>query len=267
MAMITVSSRYGDTTFESNHPSQQALFDRLNTLVSRQEIVNDHAVRLVQGWKRYGSWKPYHEGWAAFHVAKHDHPERFQQGNRDPQVTGLYPIVEHLTSSSLKNPCIILTVSQQEIGEQTIALKVCGPRSKRAGCISVAESPRFGEGAFYGYIDTDGNFEPRHGTPDLVTETLQRVAEDPPRVISEIGRQSGLCCYCNHPLTQVQSKIAGAGKTCCQNYGIDYPNAARTREILATNSEWLDGATDADRWLPKSDNSPRPLLDAVIEDD
>ena len=263
MPTFTVKSRIGETTFESNHPSQQALFNRLNTLISRKEIAGNYPTRLISGYLHYG-WKPHHEAWAALYVAQHDHPERFQKGNRAP-VTGLQPIVEHLTKSNLKNPCVVLTVSNKEITEQTIALKVCGPRSKRAGCIGVAQSPRYGEGAFYGYIDLHGNFEPRHNTPDLVGTTLQRVAKNPPHVISEIGRQSGLCCYCNHPLTQVQSKIAGAGRTCCQNYGINYPNASETRQILATNQEWLDGATDADRWSPKT-NAPRPLLDSIIED-
>jgi hypothetical protein len=46
----------------------------------------------------------------------------------------------------------------------------------------------------------------------------------------------------------VQSKIAGCGKTCASNYGVDYPNAAQTRERLTENLDFLVGATDADRW-------------------
>ena len=66
--------------------------------------------------------------------------------------------------------------------------------------------------------------------------------------ISEIGKESGRCCYCFSELTQVQSKIAGAGKTCSANYRAWYPNAAETREFVEQNPEILDGATDADRW-------------------
>ena len=254
MAQFTVTSRHGDCKFESNHPNVKALWTRLNVLISREEIVNDHAIRLRDGYIKFGGWKDYHEAWAAFHVAKHDHPDRFLGGNRVLQ--GLASIVQHLIGCKLKNPCITLL---QE--GQTVAIKVCGSRSKFPGSLSIAQSPKYGEGAFYGYINPTGTFEPRPNTPDAVVKILQRVAEDPARVISDIGRQSGLCCYCNHPLTQVQSKIAGAGKTCCQNYGIEWPNASRTRTILLDCPEFLVGASDEDRWV----GTPRPLLDAVME--
>jgi hypothetical protein len=118
---------------------------------------------------------------------------------------------------------------------------------KRPGTVAVSESSRFREGDFYGYIDDD-TFEPRRSANSDVISILQRVAVDPPRIISEIGRQSGRCCYCPAKLTQVQSKIAGCGKTCASNYGVDYPNAAQTRERLTENLDFLVGATDADRW-------------------
>ncbi len=57
MAQFTISSRYGTTTFESNHTDQHQLYNRLKTLVSKQEIVNTHATRLVHGFQRFGSWK------------------------------------------------------------------------------------------------------------------------------------------------------------------------------------------------------------------
>jgi len=242
---MTVSSRYGDTTFESDYTDAPTLYDRLNALISRKEIASTHAVSLCEGYRKYGGWKDYHMGWAAFHVTKHDHPERFQVGNRPQTVTGLGKLHDHLTAATahLKKPCVILTV-----GAITIVLKVCGSRSKKAGCLSVASSPKFGEGMFFGYIDPNGSFEPRQAATQGVIELLQFVASDPARLISEIGRESGLCCYCNAPLTQAQSKIAGAGKTCAKNYNVPWPNAARTREIVADCPEYLTGATDADRW-------------------
>lgn len=250
MAEFTIKSRLGETTFESNHPNQQALYERLCQLVSKQEIVNDHADRLIAGYRRYRSWKDYHEAWAAFHVAKVDHPERFQQGNRTQvqAVTGMQSIVDHIKGASthLKQPVIVLEV-ETGTDVQTVVLKY-NTRGKNPGSVGVSQSTRFGEGQFYGYIIGD-SFEPRSSCGGTeVVSILQRVASDPPRVISEIGRQSGRCCYCPAKLSQVQSKIAGCGKTCADNYGVDYPNAARTREILDHNADFLVGATDADRW-------------------
>jgi len=243
MAQFTISSRYGTTTFESNHTDQHQLYNRLKTLVSKQEIVNTHATRLVHGFQRFGSWKDYHEAWAAWHVAKHDHPERFSK-QEIAHVTGMHTILDHLKSAtgSLKRPVVTL-----EVEDQTVVLKL-NTSGRRPGTIAVSESTRFGEGAFYGYIDGD-SFEPRGTcTSTTVVEILQRVATNPPLVISEIGRQSGKCCYCPAALTQAQSKIAGCGKTFASNYSVDYPNAARTREVLDENPEFLVGATDADRW-------------------
>ena len=90
----TIKSRFGETTFESNHPNQKALHARLTTLVSSKEIASEHANSLIAGYLRYGSWKKYHENWAAFYVAKVDHPERFQQGNRTQPapITGMQPL-------------------------------------------------------------------------------------------------------------------------------------------------------------------------------
>lgn len=247
MAEFTIKSRYGENTFESNHTSQRQLYDRLRVLISRKEIANEHATRLVAGFVKYGSWKDYHEAWAAFHVAKVDHPERFSK-QEIAHVTGMQTIVTHLQTATqtLKRPVIVLEVGD-EPNVQVVVLKL-NTGGQRPGTVAVSQSSRFREGAFYGYIDAD-TFEPRpacNGTD--VVAILQRVAVDPPRVISEIGRQSGRCCYCPAKLTQVQSKIAGCGKTCADNYGIDYPNAARTRQVLAENADYLVGATDADRW-------------------
>ena len=262
MSEYTVKSRFGETTFESNHPSQKALYDRLKDLVSRKEIASPHATLLVTGFQRFGSWKDYHEEWAAFHVAKHDHPNRFQKGNRPRasvpgpngfqpgnRIPGLGSILDHLVNASktLKRPTI-----QLEVEDQTVVLKL-NTSGNRPGTVAVSQSSRFQQGAFYGYIGLDGVFEPRNAADGTtVVQILQRVAINPSVVISEIGRQSGRCCYCPAKLTQVQSKVAGCGRTCADNYDVDYPNAARTREVLLRNPAYLVGASDADRWSQAS---------------
>ena len=252
MAEYTVKSRFGETKFESNHTDQRQLYDRLKALISNKEIVNDHADRLIAGFVRYGSWKDYHENWAAFYVAKHDHPDRFQPGNR-PNVPGMFALVAHITQAqrTLRQPTISLEIGPKPDANTegfTLVIKLC-TRGRRPGCLSVASSNRYSDrGTFYGYITEIGEFEPRLISSQVIVDTLLHVASDPARVISEIGRQSGRCCYCPAKLTQVQSKIAGCGKTCAANYDVDYPNAARTRSILSENTDYLVGATDSDRW-------------------
>ena len=106
----------------------------------------------------------------------------------------------------------------------------------------------FGEGRFYGYINEAGELERYGACGNDVIDLLNRIACDPAREISAIGRESGLCCYCSAGLTQVQSKIAGCGKTCADKYGVWYPNAKETREYLPEHPAVLVGATDANKW-------------------
>ena len=249
MAKFTVKSRFSNAVvFESNHRNQRALYDRLEVLVSRKEIASTHATDLLNWYASRGSWAERHEAWAAFYVAKRDHPDRFS--NREiAHVTGMQAIMTHMRTASgtLRRPTITLEVGA-EPNMQTVVLKL-NTAGARPGTIGVSQSSRFKEGSFYGYIDAD-KFEPRHSCNGTdVVAILQRVARDPATVISEIGRQSGRCCYCPAQLTQVQSKIAGCGKTCADHYDALYPNVAQTREILSENPDYLVGATDADRWM------------------
>lgn len=235
---FTVSSRLGKVTFVSNHPNKPALFGRLKELTSSGRVSGPHALRLVDGYERFGGWKRSHETWAAFYVAKHDHPDRFQAGNRGSVRQGFQAITDHVANAAkfLQRPSITL-----EAGGVTVCL-----RWTRKKSLSVSDSPSFG-GIFYGYINGD-EWDCRRNYDVKVEALLRRVAVDPSRVISEIGRASGKCCYCPARLTQVQSKIAGCGKVCARNYGVRWPDAAETRSVLLDAPEFLEGASDADRW-------------------
>ena len=119
--------------------------------------------------------------------------------------------------------------------------------------MSVASDHRYGHGDFYGWIDTDGNMFPTmtsKGMPDAVKDILRRVGQDPATVISQIGKESGRCCYCFAELSQVGSKIAGAGKTCATNYGAEYPKAAEIRQHILDHPGVLEGSSDRDKWEP-----------------
>lgn len=171
-----------------------------------------------------------------------------------PAVTlGLIAIVEHLQKCAssrdaggkgLLNPKVMV-----KVGDQKIVMKLCGKRSAHAGQVSVSSEAAFGSGDFYGFIDTTGRLEHRRRTTQSIIDILVRIAVDPATVISQLGRESGTCCYCFMPLTVVQSRIAGCGSRCGESYGVWYPNASETRQYLAEHPSVLEGATDADRWM------------------
>lgn len=239
MTTFTVQPRgQQPTTFESSH-SDSEIAEKLAELTH-----SNFAQDLAASYRHYGSFTDRQRPWA--HKLVHDAENR-KQPSKFPGFDSIYQHLHNCRKSredggaGLLKPLIVL-----QVGEQTIALKYTISGRNR-GKVSVAQSHRYGEGRFYGWIDADGYFEDRAGN-DAVLSILERVAADPTRVISEIGRETGLCCYCLAPLSQVQSKIAGCGKRCSENYHVHYPNAAETREHIADHPEVLVGASDADRW-------------------
>lgn len=216
---------------------------------------NNFARSLYEGARRYGKYTARQVPW--LHVLLAQHEGRPTDPNQPapgaPAMTGLQSIHAHLADcrkrredggKGLKNPMVGL-----QVGEQQVVLKLAGPNSRNAGKVSVASDHRYGRGKFYGWIDDQGNMDAKYSVPQEVQDILNRVAQEPVRVISEIGKESGRCCYCFAKLTTVQSKIAGCGKRCSDNYGVEYPNAARTREVLRDHPELLEGSSDADRWF------------------
>jgi hypothetical protein len=241
--------------FESPYSDVEAAveFRRLMEANTPTLSNNNFAASLFDGARRRGSYTPNQIPWVHVLLAQHEGRNTTPNATSGPALTGLSLIHEHLAGcrerrdnggKGLKNPLIRLTV-----GDTNVCLKLTGGGSRNPNCVSVSESHRFGEGKFYGFINAQGELNSKYGVPQEVQDILTRVAQDPARVISEIGKESGRCCYCYAELTTVQSKIAGCGGTCARNYGVDYPNAARTREFLRDNPEILEGSSDAERWI------------------
>ena len=209
---------------------------------------NKFAADLYAGAKKYGKYTDRQIPW--LHVLIANHENRPTRPAVAP-VTGLKSIHSHLANcrksredggKGLLHPQVGLRVDGQ-----TVVLKLAGAKSKHNGKVSVASDHRFGQGTFYGYIDEDGNFDTRRPV-QAVNDILNRVAVDPARVISEIGKESGRCCYCFAELTTVQSKIAGCGKTCADNYGVNYPRANDVRHFIDRDASVLEGASDREKW-------------------
>jgi hypothetical protein len=209
---------------------------------------------LATAYNRYRSWTDRQRPWA--HKLVLDHQNR---NKPKPTLTGFLNIYQHLQNcrkrrdeggTGLLKPMVAIGNGDPQIlhGVQFV-MKWTGPRSKRPNHIAVSECAGYGQGKFYGYIDEQGQFEQYSACPDLVVQYLRRIAQDPAREISALGRESGLCCYCRSGLTQVQSKIAGCGSTCARKYDVWYPNAAETRDFIQETPQVLTGASDADRWI------------------
>ena len=209
---------------------------------------NKFADSLYNGAKRHGSYTERQIPWLHVIIANH---EGRPTGPEVTPTTGLETIQAHLANcrksredggKGLLHPQVRL-----QVGEQTVVLKLAGAKSKHNGKVSVASDHRFGEGMFYGFIDKNGYFDTRRPV-QAVNEILNRVAVDPARIISEIGKESGHCCYCFAELTTVQSKIAGCGKTCADNYGVNYPRANDVRHFIDRDASVLEGASDREKW-------------------
>jgi len=236
--------------FESGFENDHAAYTALQRAVTDKKTRGDFAPSLCQSYVKYGSWTERQRPWA--HKLAMEATQGPQERKPAPKFPGYGKIVDHLREcrerrqaggKGLLYPTVHLTV-----GETTVVLKLCGLKSKRKGSVSVASSHRYGEGKFYGYISPDGEYEPWTGTPQGVFEILDCLKPNPAEGISELGKESGRCCYCLAELTQVQSKIAGCGKTCADNWNMPYPSAKETRAVLAVKPELLDGSTDRERW-------------------
>jgi len=221
------------------------------SMVETGRVDSEFAMSLYRGAKRNGAYTPRQIPWVHVIVAQAE--GRPTRPVVQPIATNYIKVAEHLQKcrrsrdeggKGLLNPMVGLLV-----GGQQVVLKLAGSKSRHQGKVSVASDHRYGYGEFYGWIERDGTFRPSKQTPEAVVNILDRLSADPVAAISEIGKESGRCCYCIAALSTVQSKIAGCGDTCARNYGVPYPNAAQTRQHILENPGVLEGASDRDRWV------------------
>lgn len=239
--------------FDSPYTNNEAAVE-FRRLVENGVLTSDFADSLYQGARRVGKYTAGQLLW--LHVILANHNGLPTKPNMvTVKLTGLQLVHQHLANcrksreeggKGLLHPMVGLLV-----GDQNVVLKLAGSKSRYNGKVSVASDHRYGQGEFYGWIDENGNMDSKGPIPKAVVDILQRVAQDPARVISEIGKESGRCCYCFAKLTTVQSKIAGCGSTCADNYGADYPDTAATRLFVLDYPEILEGASDREKWEPQ----------------
>ena len=239
-----------DHDFESPYTDREAA-DKFRNFVENGIIVSGFGVSLFENAKKYKRYTAGQIPWVHILVAQVEQRPT-KPNTTSTQLTGLEKIHAHLTNcrtscerggKGLLHPMVGFTV-----GDQTVVLKLAGRKSRHFGKVSVAQTHKYGDGDFYGWIDESGNMESKYPIPQAVADILTRVATDPAAVINEMGKESGRCCYCFAELSQVGSKIAGCGKTCAGNYGIPYPKTSEIRLFVAANPEILEGSSDRIKW-------------------
>lgn len=250
--MTTIEIQNKGISFNSPYTHIEAA-QTFRLLIENGTITSNFANSLYNGAKRFGKYTQGQIPWVHVLVAQAEgratKPEAAPTGmlfNTD--YTNIH---RHLLNArqSRENggKGLLHPVVGLQVGEQRVVLKLAGSKSRHNGKVSVASDHRYGHGEFYGWIDQEGKFQGKN-VPQQVIDILDSLAEDPQTAIASIGKESGHCCYCFAELTTVQSKIAGCGKTCADNYGTPYPTAAQTRQFVAQNPDILDGASDRDRW-------------------
>jgi hypothetical protein len=247
--MATIQIENKGIQFDSPYTDIQAA-QTFRGMVEQGRVNSDFAMSLYHGAKKHGAYTARQIPWVHVIVAQAE--GRLTRPTPPPTTTNYRKVVEHLAKcrqsrdeggKGLLHPMVGVTVNGQRV-----VLKLAGKKSRHQGKVSVTDDHRYGHGQFYGYIDQDGSFASRNA-PESVVQILDLLADDPAATIAAIGKESGHCCYCFAELSTVQSKIAGCGATCAQNYGTHYPSTTETRQYVGEHPEVLDGASDRDRWI------------------
>lgn len=141
-------------------------------------------------------------------------------------VKGVVELLER-AAKHLKFPAVIVRANGRDI-----RLNIAGPRSKVPGSINVTSAAGgYGERDWYGRVTRDGQFEPcrryDEQTQTAIAAALQAMASDPAKAAAEYGHLTGVCCFCNTPLTDERSTQVGYGPTCAKHYGLPWGTKAR----------------------------------------
>ena len=250
--MVTIQIASKGIDFQSPY-SHNEVASTFRQLVEQGTINSEFGQSLYSQARRKGSYSTGQLPWVHILVAQAEGRPTRPAPPEHLFDTKYQAVYQHMLDCRLSREQggkgLLNQVIGLQVGGQRVVLKLAGERSRNQGKVSVASDHRYGSGQFYGWIDQDGKFKARHGTPYEVFDILARVAENPVKAISEIGKESGTCCYCFSRLTTVASKIAGCGATCAGNYGVHYPGRTEVLDYIRDNPDILIGATDKDKWI------------------
>lgn len=120
--------------------------------------------------------------------------------------------------SKLKRPKINVSTPEGN----PLVLSVAGPAARFPNTINVTSDGGYGNSEFYGRIMQDGTFAPYRNAPTELEQFLKAFSANPAKVASAHGHKSGKCCFCNKGLTDARSVDVGYGKTCAENWQLQW---------------------------------------------
>lgn len=123
------------------------------------------------------------------------------------------------------------------VGGKPVVLGLAGNRSKTPGAVNITDDRRYPDNIWYGRISKDGVFQAGRVADDDVFAVLKKLAADPTGTVSELGKLTNCCVFCNKRLDDPRSKAAGYGLKCSKNHNQPYPSKAEAEEILAREAE------------------------------
>jgi len=212
-------------TFDSPYNNLEAMNRLYHYVRETQEIQSPFANSLIDQNATRNRLSDKQWDWVHFLVAKHE--GRFDEGE-SVQLPNIYRFMYECRQralhdmSGLQRPKFEIVVDD----DNRVALKYL-TKGKTPDAIAVTSHLKFDEGQFWGRISKDPPhvFKSRN-CPATAIDLLRRIEVDPETVIADLGRATGNCCFCQAPLTDERSIMAGCGPTCAQNYRVWYPTQA-----------------------------------------
>lgn len=172
-------------------------------------------------WERgEGAWHPACDGLPA--LAPEPAP-----GLDLGDVSGIFSVLDAASAAGVEWPKLRFPCRSHRV-----RLHIAGERSRYCGEIMLTEDGRWDDSGerpeWYGRLDRSGRFTTSRRHAEIckaIGATLRDVANDPARVLGEIGRTSGECCFCGRELTDGRSLDAGYGATCAAHFGLPWGEA------------------------------------------
>lgn len=136
-----------------------------------------------------------------------------------PELTDLFPLFDRAAEAQKRSPRIVLCAPNG----QKVVLSRCGPQSQYTGDINVTDGGGYGRNTWFGRIGRTGEIRVNRSawTPEI-TSLLTELAVSPGKVAGQHGIATGVCCFCNSPLSTKESRSVGYGPICADKFGLPW---------------------------------------------
>lgn len=186
-------------------------------------VSGSFAQSLRQQYSRKGKLSERQWPWVHKLAVEADQPRKATAADVDLGAGKVIELFDR-AAQNLKYPRVTLTFKGA-----TVRFQRCGPNSKHPGSVNVTDGGGYHTGIWYGRINRDdGSFTRsrkafhRSEHAGAVEEAIQLMAKDPVQTAIDLGKQSGVCCFCNAELTDERSTLRGYGPVCAKNFGLPH---------------------------------------------